>query len=126
MSRGLMMGGLLNMPRRTAMAEAPYFQMRPDWVTSGLLTAVGGTIMFVGGALFILILIMTWFSSRRAAETPPVPMAAAIAGPAAGWPVLERWGLWIGLTVALVLLAYGPYLLHYVPSFTSPGFRGIW
>jgi cytochrome c oxidase subunit I len=126
MSRGLIMGGLLTMPRRTAMAAAPYFQMRPEWATSGLLTAVGGTIMFVGGALFILILIMTWFFSRRAAEAPPVPVAAAIAGPPAGGPVLEGWGPWVGLTVALVPLAHGPYLLHHVPSSTSPDFRGIW
>jgi cytochrome c oxidase subunit 1 len=85
MSRGLMMAGLLNAPRRTAMAESTYYELQPAWVMPGMWTAVGGTIMFIGGALFILIVVMSVAFSRRMA-TPPcqpsTPSATAASGEA--------------------------------------------
>lgn len=126
MSRGQMMGGLMNIPRRTALAESAYPTLRPAWEFPGQMTAVGGTILFISGMLFILAMLLTVLIGRRVAAVPSMPIAETLAGPDTGWPVLERWGIWVGASVALILLAYGPYLLQYQSNFSSPGFTGIW
>jgi cytochrome c oxidase subunit 1 len=130
MSRGQMWAGLMNVPRRTAIAESRYLLERPEWgayalISPGMLTAIGGTILFISGLFFLVVVIMTILASRPAVAVPQVPVAEAIAGPAAGWPVLEQWKIWIGISVALILITYGPFLITYTPELTSPGLR-VW
>jgi cytochrome c oxidase subunit 1 len=123
MSRGMMQAGLENMPRRTAMAESAYFDLRPEWVAPGLLTAAGGTVLFISGMLFILIMVMTALASRRAEVVPEMPIAEAMQGAGTGWPALERWRLWVGASALLIILAYGPTLIIYAPALNAFGFN---
>ena len=49
-ARGMISGGLEGMPRRTFIYGAPY--SKPSWELAGILTGIGGTIMFVSVAIF--------------------------------------------------------------------------
>jgi cytochrome c oxidase subunit 1 len=91
-----------------------------------MLTGRGGTLMFMGGPLFFLVLIATALFGQESERPVDVPFTRTHVPPAgAGWEVgLDRFGLWVGAAVLLILIAYGPFLLQYLPgSFTSPGYR---
>jgi cytochrome c oxidase subunit 1 len=105
MARGLISGGLDGMPRRTNMMEATY--ERAGWELAGMLTGRGGTLMFMGGALFFLVLIATALFGQESERPVDVPFTRTHVPPAgAGWEVgLDRLGLWVGAAVLLILIA---------------------
>ena len=123
-ARGMISGGLAGMPRRTFMAEASY--SNPEWRLPGILTGIGGTLMFVGVMLFFIVIGLTLVVGRRGAQPQDIPVSATLTAPArTGWEVrLDKLGFWFAMAVVLVLIAYGPFFLTYVPNFVSPGFRG--
>ncbi|MFZ0890625.1 MAG: cbb3-type cytochrome c oxidase subunit I [Candidatus Binataceae bacterium] len=122
MSRGLMMGGLEGMPRRTDLALATY--SLPGWRVAGAMTGVGGTIMFISAMLFFLELVMTVFAGEKTAPTD-IPFTATIRAPEkAGWELrLDSLHYWVGITVVLSILVYGQTLLAHMPSNFVPGLR---
>jgi len=127
LSHGLMSGGLRGMPRRTMMARAAYAKFEPSWHVPGLMTGFGGIVMFIAVMLFFLIIIMTaFFGEKRAAED--LPLTETIRPPDnRGWQIgLDNFGYWIAITVALIVMAYGPFIVTYMPpKLTSPGFQAF-
>jgi cytochrome c oxidase subunit 1 len=123
-ARGMISGGLAGMPRRTFMAEASY--SNPEWRLPGILTGIGGMLMFLGVMLFFIVIGLTLVAGRRGAQPQDIPVSATLTAPArTGWEVrLDRLGFWFAMALVLVLIAYGPFFLTYVPNFVSPGFRG--
>jgi len=120
-SRGQMASGLESMPRRVNVSLMAYDL--PEWATGHLLTAVGGTVMFVAGVLFLGIITATALRGRLGASVE-IPVADVAAhGAQEGWPALDRWPLWIGLAVVLILVAWGPFFLTYEWAMVSPGFQ---
>lgn len=113
-ARGMISGGIEGMPRRTMMLNAPY--SKDSWWLAGVLTGVGGTVMFVGAALFFVVLFATIFFGRRQAA-PDVPFAATHEVPqTTGWRAqLDRLGLWVVASVVLIVIAYGPFFASYLP-----------
>jgi cytochrome c oxidase subunit I len=122
-ARGMISGGLAGMPRRTFMAEATYSS--PAWRLPGILTGVGGTLMFIGVMLFFVVIGLTLAIGRRGQAPTDVPVSATLTAPAKqGWELsLDRLGLWVGVAIVLILIAYAPFFLTYTPNFVSPGFR---
>jgi cytochrome c oxidase subunit 1 len=122
-ARGMISGGLLGMPRRTFIAEATY--SRPEWALPGIITAIGGTLMFIGVLMFFIVVGMTVAAGKRMEEPADVPVSGTLTTPAtAGWELsLDRLGIWVALAVLLILIAYAPFFLTYQPNFVSPGFR---
>jgi cytochrome c oxidase subunit 1 len=116
-------GGLHGMPRRTFMAEATYFQ--PEWRLPGILTGVGGTLMFIGVMLFFVVIGLTIIAGRRGEQPQDIPVSDTLTAPArTGWePRLDRLGLWFVAAVVLIAIAYGPFFLSYSPAAVSPGFK---
>jgi cytochrome c oxidase subunit 1 len=119
-SRGQMMGGLAGLPRRENISLMLYNQ--PEWRLSNVMTAVGGTIMFISGLMFFIVLLGIFLRGEKGTAVE-MPVAEAMPSASDGWPILDRWAVWIGVAVVLILIAYGPYLLTYQPNFVSPGFR---
>jgi cytochrome c oxidase subunit 1 len=119
-SRGQIEGGLLGLPRRLQVSALAYD--RPAWASSHLLTAVGGSLMFVSGILFFAIIAATLLGRGRVADVA-WPVSRTIAGPRESWTLLDRWPVWIGFAALLILLAYGPWFASYVPNFTASGVR---
>jgi cytochrome c oxidase subunit 1 len=123
MARGLISGGLEGMPRRTFVALSPYNQ--GQWHLSGVLTGIGGSLMFVSVILFFFVLAGTLLLGQRGAEEE-MPFTETMTPPATtGWEVkLDRFRYWIAVTVVLIVIAYGPFLIGYLPGrFLSPGFK---
>jgi cytochrome c oxidase subunit I len=117
--------GLEGMPRRIFRAQATY--NNPAWDLGGILTGVGGTLMFIGIMLFFLVIGVTAFFGKRrtAAEVMDVPVSETLTAPAMkGWErSLDKVWFWVLVAIALIIVAYGPFFLQYTPWFVSPGYR---
>jgi cytochrome c oxidase subunit I len=122
-SRGLMAGGLEGMPRRTNIANASYYL--PQWRIPGLMTAVGGSIMFASAMLFYLILVMTLVGARGT-QRADIPFTQTVQAPAvSGWELnLDKLRWWVVFSVCLCVVVYAPFLIHHIPPMlTSPGLQ---
>jgi cytochrome c oxidase subunit 1 len=122
-ARGMISGGLAGMPRRTFLAEATYSS--PSWALPGVLTGIGGTLMFIAVILFFLTIGLTIVAGRRGEAPADIPVSRTLTAPVStGWePALDRLGWWVVAAIVLILIAYGPFLAGYEPNFVSPGFR---
>jgi cytochrome c oxidase subunit 1 len=123
-SRGMISAGLEGMPRRTFRVAATY--SNPAWDFGGMLTGIGGTLMFFGIAQFFVVIAMTALAGSRAGSPRDIPITETLTAPATtGWERhLDRLGLWVLVTVVLCVIAYGPFLLTYLPpKLVSPGYR---
>ncbi|MBI2857058.1 MAG: b(o/a)3-type cytochrome-c oxidase subunit 1 [Chloroflexi bacterium] len=122
-SGAMHLAGLLGSPRRTA--DITYFgsPVAASWIPHVNTAAVGGTIMFLSVALFVAVVLGTLLSGRR--QTVEFPLAEALSGPENAPAVLDRWWLWVGIAVLLVVIAYaGPAIqLLSGEHFGSPGFK---
>ena len=125
MSNGLHILGLnFGVPRRTMLGVAPY--AADAWQPLLIEAALGGIILGISGLLFYTNMVATVRSKKRL-ETPiEMPVAEALdATPSPAW--LDNWRPWVAVTIALVLIAYGPILYYLISNLnlTSPGFK-VW
>jgi len=124
-ARGQIAGGIEQMPRRTWMSAATYFI--ETWAESHLMTGIGGSLMFIGGLLFFIVLLGTLYLSAEKTEVE-MPVADIITKPEQGPTIItQRLGLWVGVSIVLVVIAYGPFFVTYLsdPWFVAPGFK-LW
>jgi cytochrome c oxidase subunit 1 len=112
-ARGMISAGLEGMPRRLYRAQASY--NNPAWDLGGMLTGIGGTLMFVAVLLFFLVVGLTIVVGRKGEGPADVPVSQTLTAPArVGWEVtLDRLGLWVLAAILLIAIAYGPFLLSY-------------
>ena len=125
-ARGMISAGLEGMPRRTYMAQATYYN--PAWRLGGILTGIGGTLMFIGIICFFIVIGMTIVAGKRGQGPVDIPVSATLTAPARhGWETkLDNLWLWIGVAVLLIAIAYGPFFVTYLPpNWVSPGFKGF-
>jgi cytochrome c oxidase subunit 1 len=90
------------------------------------LVGVGGSLLFLGGMLYFLNLVLTLAASR--APAPAVPeFSQALSGPDHAPAILDRLRPWLVLAVVIVAVAYGPLLVRLVAAtpLNAPGFR-VW
>lgn len=124
-ARGMISGGLRGMPRRTFIAEATY--SLPGWHLAGIITAIGGSLMFLGALLFLWILLMTVLRGSATEPVPQdVPYSEVLTAPAqTGWEVrLDQLRWWVLAAVVLIVIAYGPaFAAQLPPHLVSPGYR---
>ncbi len=125
-SRGQMAGGLEGMPRRTQIADAVYLKNFSGWDLANTMTAIGGTVMFLSGALFFVVMVSTIFNHRAVDTTQRMPITETIHGPRESWKFLDRIGIWSLIAVVLSVLVYGITIWHYWPiELNAPGVR-VW
>ncbi|MBI2941109.1 MAG: b(o/a)3-type cytochrome-c oxidase subunit 1 [Chloroflexi bacterium] len=115
--------GLLGMPRRTAMSLAPY--VLPEWRGPLLLVGIGGVVLFVSGVLYFLNLGLTLVASRQPAAVE-VPLAEYGDAEDHSPAFLDRFRPWLVAAVALVLVAYGPTLIHLLGTLSPVVGRRVW
>jgi cytochrome c oxidase subunit 1 len=123
-ARGMISAGLEGMPRRTFRVAATY--TNPAWDFGGMLTGIGGTLMFFGIAQFFVVIAMTALAGARTGYPRDIPVTETLTAPAAvGWErQLDRIDLWVIVTIVLCAIAYGPFLATYLPArLVSPGYR---
>ncbi len=130
--RGMHWAGLLGAPRRVPFSEAAYTQQIIEatadrglggFETAMWLTAIGGSILFISGALYFTNVIGTFLMKKGTAEDLDMPLAEALSGPEHAPAVLDRWRVWIGGAIVLILIAYVPTLLAVLQSsaWNAPG-----
>jgi cytochrome c oxidase subunit 1 len=116
--------GLLGMPRRSMIGDAPYLALQPEWQGILPFVGIGGVLMTISGLLFFAILILTVTVSKAPAEVE-FPQAEAVSGPEDAPAILDRWRPWLVGALVLIAIAYVPPLVAQLTtlSLTSPGFR---
>jgi len=113
-ARGQIAAGLLGEPRRTSIGEAPY----RDLISAGLdnwLTAIGGTLMVISGALYFVVIVWTLLAGRRLSQPLEIPLAEMRFGARETAPLWDRLGFWFLIAVILVVIAYVPLFVLYLP-----------
>ena len=123
LSRGLIAGGLEGMPRRTALSQASYDM--PSWRIPGLMTAVGGSMMFISAVLFFVVLIMTIAAGTRT-PVADIPFTETVAPPAStGWLIgLDQLRYWVIASLILTAAVYGPFIFaHLPPTLSATGLQ---
>jgi cytochrome c oxidase subunit 1 len=119
--------GLMGLPRRvftTNFGGAPQAQAW-EWLTN--VSAVGGLILHVSAAFFVLVMVGTMLAGKRMAVPERIEWAEPLGVPEGGLRhgIWDRLGLWFAVAVVLVVLAYAVPLYNHLgmARFGSVGFK---
>ncbi len=116
--------GLLGAPRRVPLGSAPY--VPDEWVGHLWRVGAGGTLMYIGLVLYVVVIVVTALRKERFAEGEwiEVPVAESIRDAQKTPLWLDSWKPWLTATVLLIFLAYGPQLYEQLTNaqLTSPGY----
>lgn len=103
MSGSMHIVGLLGAPRRTAYTTYNDTAQAKDWIPYEVVMSIGGTILLAALILLVVNLVLLFLTPRGETE---FPIAEAMDGAEAAPALFERWGVWIGFVVVLILVAY--------------------
>lgn len=100
--------GLFGAPRRTAYTTYAEHPEALSWMPYYVVMAIGGTILFIGVILMVvnIILLLNAPKAATAAEVAEFPIGEPTEAAEKAPRLFERWGVWIGILVVLVLIAY--------------------
>jgi cytochrome c oxidase subunit 1 len=110
--------GLQGAPRRTAFAEYGTNATPLEWLPYQKLAAVGGYLLFFAAVLMVGIVIHLVFYAPKGETTYPIAQTADAADVAPA--ILERWSIWILITIVLLVLAYR-YPIYELIAYAPPG-----
>lgn len=121
MSGSMHLAGLLGAPRRSSYSTYGDSQTAIDWIPYQIGQAIGGSILFIGIILVLIIFInLSFFAPKGEQEFPIGEMAEE----AEKTPmVFENWKIWIGLTIVLILFAYTIPFIDMIQN-APPGSKG--
>lgn len=112
--------GLMGSPRRTAYTT---YDDHPDailWMPYNVAMAIGGIILFVG-VIMIICNIIGLLRAPRGETEYPIGEVSEQSEPTPRF--LERWGIWLGIAVVLILFAYTiPLIDMLTNTVPSPGY----
>ncbi|MBW7652040.1 b(o/a)3-type cytochrome-c oxidase subunit 1 [Anoxybacillus sp. ST4] len=122
MSSAMHFAGLLGAPRRSAFSTYGDAPQALEWIPYQIAQAVGGTILFIGIILVLIIVTnLAFFAPKGETEFP----VAEVAEQAERTPlVFENWKLWIGIAVVLILIAYTVPFIDMIQN-APPGSKGF-
>ncbi|MGG3998646.1 b(o/a)3-type cytochrome-c oxidase subunit 1 [Anoxybacillus kestanbolensis] len=122
MSSAMHFAGLLGAPRRSAFSTYGDAPQALEWIPYQIAQAVGGTILFIGIILVLIIVTnLAFFAPKGETEFP----VAEVAEQAERTPlVFENWKLWIGIAVVLILIAYTVPFIDMIKN-APPGSKGF-
>jgi cytochrome c oxidase subunit 1 len=121
--------GYYGVPRRAHISELPlgtYYSTQLFQV----LNVLSGIILFIAAAFFFYVLFATLLSNKRLApsEVEEVPFTEVVSGPKGNAiaALTDQVGLWFGLALALIVIAYGLPLFEMLTHINPiPGMR-LW
>ena len=113
--------GLRGMPRRVYSGSLTG-DYGGQWHGLTQIAAVGAVILLISALSFVVVTVATWFGARQA-KALPFEFAVPLRPPV--YSLWDRFGFWVTLAAALVIVAYGipitQLLLH--PRFGSPPYK---
>lgn len=124
MSTSMHIVGVLGEPRRTAFTTYNDHPVAEVWSPYRLFTGIGGVLLFISGILFLITIYYLWFKAPKAESDIDYPIGEVADDQPKPPLILERWSLWIGITIALVFIAYTIPVIHMIQHApTSPPVR---
>ncbi|KRE45933.1 cbb3-type cytochrome c oxidase subunit I [Paenibacillus sp. Soil724D2] len=121
MSGAMHLVGLFGAPRRTAFTTYEGNADAASWMPYYVFMAIGGTVLFIG----VLLMVYNVFALLRAPKgVTEYPIGEAMEQAEQTPAYLDRWSVWISLSVALILIAYTVPLMDMImhPGVGSKGF----
>ncbi len=112
--------GLLGSPRRTAYTTYNDHPEALSWMPYHVMMAIGGTILFV--SLIVLAVVLVRLFRQPHGETE-YPIAESMESDQATPRWLERWGVWVGVSAVLILIAYAIPIYDLIVN-PAPGSEG--
>lgn len=115
--------GLFGAPRRTSYTTYTDHPQAIDWIPYQIAMAIGGTILFLA---IILLMYIVWFLAFKAPiGITEFPIGEVEEGALSTPAVLENWKLWVGISGALILIAYTIPFWHMIQHAPpgSPGYK---
>lgn len=98
--------GLKGAPRRTAYSLYGEHELGLTWMSYNQVIAIGGVILFVAIVLILYIWINLLFISPKLDKTLEYPIGVINEKATEPPRILERWSVWIGVSIALSIVAY--------------------
>ncbi|MGM9929407.1 MAG: b(o/a)3-type cytochrome-c oxidase subunit 1 [Bacillus sp. (in: firmicutes)] len=125
MSGAMHGAGLLGAPRRSSFSTYGDSEQALAWIPYQIAQAVGGTILFIGIIIVLIIFINLAFFAPKGEQEFPVGESAQ--NEAAAPLVFENWRIWLGITVVLILFAYTIPFIDIIQNAPpgSPGYK-LW
>ncbi|HLR79943.1 MAG TPA: b(o/a)3-type cytochrome-c oxidase subunit 1 [Bacillota bacterium] len=121
MSGAMHIAGLLGAPRRSSFSEYAGGEQVTEWIGYQVAQAVGGSILFIAILLIVYNVIKMAFFAPKGEEEYPLAEEEEDAEPTPAF--FENWKLWIAITLALIIFAYGvPFvdMINYSPPGSPP------
>jgi cytochrome c oxidase subunit 1 len=118
--------GLMGLPRRVFETNYGGAPQAHAWEFLTSVSALGGIVLFIRAMFFVLVMVGTLVAGKPHAPEPIV-WAESLSEPPGGYRpgVWDRLGMWFGIAVVLVVIAYAIPLwdLMHLTRFGSPGFK---
>lgn len=112
--------GLLGAPRRTSFSTYGDHELGLTWLSYHQVIAAGGVILFLSIILLLYIWYNLLFVAPKSEKTIQYPIG--VINEQAEHPprILERWSIWIGVSIALSFIAYAIPIYQLIVS-DAPG-----
>lgn len=117
------LAGLAGAPRRTDLGTSTYVRDMPHVAQFMNESAVAGAILLLSSVfLFIVVIGTLFFSNKPVTEEGPITTSSSD-HESPIW--LQRWWMWIGLVLILIMIAYGPVFAETIAlnGFNAPVYR---
>lgn len=118
--------GLMGLPRRVFTSGYGGAPQAQAWEGLTTLSALGGLVLHVSAAFFVLVMAGTLLAGKRK-PVEPLEWAEPLSAPEGGYrdSIWDRLGLWLVVAVIVALIAYAipVYELLQLPRYGSPGFK---
>jgi cytochrome c oxidase subunit 1 len=117
MSNAMHRAGLAGIPRRTAEPTYDEFAFEGVAGTVGemrLQIAIGGFLLFVGAAMFLIVMADTLLARRGGTLSVNSNIPEPLSGPDHSPRILDNYKLWTAIALLLIVIAYGPPLASMV------------
>lgn len=98
--------GLTGAPRRTAYSTYGDHELALSWLSYGQVIGIGGVVLFISILLVLYIWANLLFFAPKSEKTIEYPIGVVYEKAAKPPKILERWSVWIGVSIALSIIAY--------------------
>lgn len=98
--------GLTGSPRRTSYSDYSGHELGLTWLSYSQVIAIGGAILFVAIVLILYIWIQLLFFAPKSEKTIKYPVGVVNEKAAHPPKILEKWSVWIAVSIALSIIAY--------------------
>jgi len=98
--------GLMGAPRRSSFSTYGGHEIVSSWMPYLQLISVGGILLFVAILLAVYLFIHLWFLAPKTDRPADFPIGVVSEKASQPPRILERWSVWVGLSVVLSIIAY--------------------